>query len=118
VQGSTVSPIRQKFALLISNGNFADSKSARFQRLSASIDRFFQVVGRDSVVGSAAKRPSASTALAVSSIPWSFDNAFALDLIPERKQGWLIPVMDGPWYEVSEHGKRAGISTSGPTTRP
>jgi len=54
----------------------------------------------------------------VSSIPWSFDNAFALDLVPERKQGWLIPAMDGPWYEVSEHAKRAGISTSGPTTRP
>jgi hypothetical protein len=31
----------------------------------------------------------------VSSIPWSFDNAFALDLIPERKQGWLILAMDG-----------------------
>jgi hypothetical protein len=43
-------------------------------------------------------------------LPWSFDNAFALDLIPERR---LIPAMDGPWYEVSEHGKRVGISTFG-----
>src|SRR5260221_4730691 len=36
----TASPIRQKFSLLISKGNFGDSKSPRFQRLSASIGRF------------------------------------------------------------------------------
>jgi hypothetical protein len=32
--------IRQKFALLISKGIFADSEFPRFQRLSASIGRF------------------------------------------------------------------------------
>lgn len=37
---STVFPVRQKFALFNSNGNFADSESARFQQLSASIGRF------------------------------------------------------------------------------
>ena len=36
----TVSPTRQKFALLISKGNFSDLQFARFQRLSASIGRF------------------------------------------------------------------------------
>jgi hypothetical protein len=30
----------------------------------------------------------------VSSIPWSFDNAFALD---------LVPAMHRPWYEVSKY---------------
>jgi hypothetical protein len=39
--GATVSPIRRIFALLISNGNFADSESARFQRPLASIGRYF-----------------------------------------------------------------------------
>ena len=37
----TDSPIRQKFALLISNTNFDDPQFARFQRLSLSIGRFF-----------------------------------------------------------------------------
>src|SRR5712671_1038045 len=32
--------VRQKFALLSLKGNFADSESTRFQRLSASIGRF------------------------------------------------------------------------------
>ena len=36
----TVSPIRQKIVLLISNTNFDDTRSARFQRLSTSIGRF------------------------------------------------------------------------------
>jgi hypothetical protein len=36
----TVSPIRQKFALLNSKEKFSESKSARFQRLSTSIGRF------------------------------------------------------------------------------
>jgi len=36
----TDSPIRQKFPLLISKGNFGETKFARFQRLSASIGRF------------------------------------------------------------------------------
>jgi hypothetical protein len=36
----TDSPIRQKFALLISNGNFGDLRFPWFQRLSASIGRF------------------------------------------------------------------------------
>jgi hypothetical protein len=37
----TVSPIRQKFALLNSKENFADSESAGLQQLSASIGRIF-----------------------------------------------------------------------------
>src|SRR6266705_3452652 len=37
----TVSQIRQKFALLKSKGNFADSETARFQLLSTTIGRFF-----------------------------------------------------------------------------
>jgi hypothetical protein len=37
----TVSPIRQKIALLISNTNFDDPRFDRFQQLSASIARFF-----------------------------------------------------------------------------
>jgi hypothetical protein len=37
----TVSPVRQKFALLISKGNFVDSESTRFQQLSTLIGRFF-----------------------------------------------------------------------------
>src|SRR4029077_16928399 len=41
---------------------FADWESVLFQRLSASIGRFFYAVGRDSVVGPAVKRPSASKA--------------------------------------------------------
>jgi hypothetical protein len=93
-------------------------EEARQKRLEQQHETGPHAMVRLLVIGSAAERPSASTALAVSSIPWSFDNAFALDLVRERKQGWLIPAMDGPWYEVSEHGKRAGISTSGPTTRP
>ena len=36
----TVSPIRQKFALLIPNTSFGDPRFARFQRLSVSIGRF------------------------------------------------------------------------------
>jgi hypothetical protein len=36
----TVSAIRQKFALLISNRNFDNQRFARFQRLSTSIGRF------------------------------------------------------------------------------
>ena len=36
----TVFPIRQKFALLNSKGNFGDPRFARFQQLSASIGRF------------------------------------------------------------------------------
>jgi hypothetical protein len=36
----TVSPIRQKFALLIPKTSFGDPRFARFQRLSASIGRF------------------------------------------------------------------------------
>ena len=40
----TDSPIRQKFALLISNGNFCASKSAGSQLLSASIGRFSECV--------------------------------------------------------------------------
>lgn len=39
--GNTVRPIRQKLALLILRGNFGDSRSARFRRLSISISRFF-----------------------------------------------------------------------------
>jgi hypothetical protein len=38
----TVSPIRQKVALLIPNRNFDDLRFARFQRLSTSIGRFFR----------------------------------------------------------------------------
>ena len=56
----TVSPIRQKFALLNSKENFRDLESARFQRLSPTIGRFFeaqQVVGRNASVK---KRPSPS----------------------------------------------------------
>jgi hypothetical protein len=36
---AVVLPVRQNFALLISKGSFGDSKSDRFQRLSASISR-------------------------------------------------------------------------------
>jgi len=38
----TVSPIRQKFALLISNTNFDDLRFSWLQRLSTSIGRFFR----------------------------------------------------------------------------
>jgi hypothetical protein len=41
----TVPLIRQKFALLNSQGNFHDSESARFQQLSASIGRFSKSAG-------------------------------------------------------------------------
>jgi hypothetical protein len=54
VRPRTDYPIRQKFALLISRGNFGDSKSAQFQRLSASIGRFLKSVAR--AVSSASPR--------------------------------------------------------------
>jgi len=40
----TVSSIRQKFALLISNRNFDDLRFARFQRLSTSIGRLLEIL--------------------------------------------------------------------------
>ncbi len=39
-----VSTIRQKFALLVSKGNFDDPRFARFQRLSGPIGRFSAVI--------------------------------------------------------------------------
>jgi hypothetical protein len=43
-RSSTVRPIRQKIALLNSKENFRDLESARFQRLSPTIGRFFEFV--------------------------------------------------------------------------
>jgi len=56
IRRSTVSPIRQKFALLISKENFADSESAWFQRLSASIDRFLKICDESAAVGLGRKK--------------------------------------------------------------
>jgi hypothetical protein len=55
-----VRPIRQKSALLISKRNFGNSRSARFQRLSASIGRFFEIYRASSGRASPGKIPSAS----------------------------------------------------------
>jgi hypothetical protein len=41
---------------LISNANFDDSESARFQPLSGSIGRFFETPSADRAIGSAVKK--------------------------------------------------------------
>ena len=58
----TDSTIRQKSALLISNGNFCDPQSARFQRLSASIGRFSAAAATIHYLFSGGKIPSAPMA--------------------------------------------------------
>lgn len=55
-------PIRQKLSLLIFNRNFRDSKSARFQRLSASIGRFSTSAATNHYPLSREKIPSAPMA--------------------------------------------------------
>jgi hypothetical protein len=49
---STVCPIRQKFALLISKEHFDGSKSARLRRLSALMARFCGTFGDQRIIGS------------------------------------------------------------------
>jgi len=44
---------------LISKGNFGDLKIPRFQPLSISIGRFFEISGKPGVIGLVEKRPSA-----------------------------------------------------------
>jgi len=56
----TDSTIRQKFALLISKGNFGDSKSARFQRLSLSVGQFSKFPRENGAAAFTEKRPSGS----------------------------------------------------------
>ena len=51
VRRRTVSPIRQKIALLISNTNLDDLRFAWFQRLSITIDRFFEISDDYDIVG-------------------------------------------------------------------
>jgi hypothetical protein len=55
-------PDRQKVALLISKGDFGDSRSARFQRLSASIGRFLASSERQAGCASVGGIPSAGRA--------------------------------------------------------
>ena len=57
----TVSPIRHKFPLLNSKEIFADSESARFRRLSASIGQFSQPRAKVIVQLPIEKRPSPLT---------------------------------------------------------
>ena len=56
----TVSPIRQKFALLISKRNFDDQRIVRFQQLSTSIGRILSA-RLERRRGAREKRPSAPT---------------------------------------------------------
>jgi hypothetical protein len=52
-------PIRQKFGLLNSKANFADSQSTRFQGLSMTIGRFLRTSTTTCSSGPARKIPSA-----------------------------------------------------------
>jgi hypothetical protein len=70
--------------------------------LSSPCTAIFDVVGHDSVISSAVKRPSASTAIALSSIAMQLRRAFAWSSGCSAALRPFRPCT-APWYETSEH---------------